>query len=49
MNYASVGLPLHTNLHVAELIFVLYGMLNVDFVTMTFFGATHELLDGMFT
>ena len=49
MNYASGGLPLHTHLHAVELIFMFYGMLNVDFVAMTFFGATRELPDGMFT
>ena len=49
MNYALGGLPLHMHLHAAELIFMFYGMLNVGFVTMTFFGATYELPDGMFT
>ena len=49
MNYASGGLPLHTHLRAAKLIFMFYGMLNVGFVAMTFFGATHELPDGMFT
>ena len=49
MNYASGGLPLHTHLRAAELIFMFYGMLNVDFIAMKFFGETRELLDGMFT
>jgi len=49
MNYASRGLPLHMHLRAAELIFMFYGMLNVDFIAMTFFGATRELLDCMFT
>ena len=39
----------HTHLCATKLIFMFYGMLNIDFVAMTFFGATHELLDGMFT
>ena len=33
MNYASGGLPLHTHLRAAELIFMFYGMLNIGFVT----------------
>ena len=49
MNYASRGLPLHMHLRAAELIFMFYGMLNVGFVAMTFFGATCELPNGMFT
>jgi len=49
MNYASRGLPLHTHLHAVELIFMFYGMLNVGFIAMTFFGATRELPNGMFT
>ena len=49
MNYVSRGLPLHTHLHTTELIFMFYDMLNIGFVTMMFFGATHELSDGMFT
>ena len=43
------GLPLHMLLRTAELIFMFYGMLNIGFVAMTFFRATHELPDGMFT
>ena len=49
MNYASGGLPLHTHIRATELIFMFYGMLNIGFVAMTFFRATHELPDGMFT
>ena len=49
MNFASGGLPLRTHLHAAKLIFMFYDMLNVGFVAMTFFGATRELPDGMFT
>ena len=43
------GLSLHTHLRAIELIFMFYGMLNIGFVAMTFFGATRELPDGMFT
>ena len=43
------GLPLNTHLRAAELIFMLYGMLNIGFITMMFFEATHELPDGKFT
>ena len=49
MNYASGGLPLHIHLRATELIFMFYSMFNVGFVAMTFFGATRELPDGMFT
>ena len=49
MNYASGGLPLHMHLCTTKLIFMFYGMLNIGFVAMTFFRATHELPDGMFT
>ena len=49
MNYASRGLLLHMHLHTTKLIFMFYGMLNIGFITMTFFGATRELPDGMFT
>ena len=49
MNYASGGLPLHTHLRAAELIFMFYRMLNIGFIAMMFFVATCELPDGMFT
>ena len=49
MNYTSGGLPLHTHLRAAELIFMFYDMLNIGFVAMAFFGATRELPNGMFT
>jgi len=49
MKYASGGLPLHTHLRAIDLIFMFYGMLNIGFIAMTFFGATRELPNGMFT
>ena len=49
INYASGGLnPLRTRPR-AGLIFIPYGMLDVSFVAMMFFGVTCELPDGVLT